>query len=111
FWLILLDGMDWIMFISSGEYLNYHVANGNGDPGSPFSLLIVNGFCHFGQNFFAFAFFFLTDASALTYSVANTLKRIFVIVISIMWFGNRVTFLNGLGITLSISGVFLYQKI
>jgi solute carrier family 35, member E1 len=56
------------------------------------------------------AFTILSVVSPVTYSVANTLKRVFVIVLSIIWFGNSVTFANGLGIVLALSGIYLYNR-
>jgi hypothetical protein len=41
----------------------------------------------------------LEKASVVTYAVANTFKRVFVIVASIMYFQNPVSFWNALGKT------------
>ncbi len=57
------------------------------------------------------AFKVLSMVSPLTYSVANTCKRIFVIISSILYFGNVVSPLNGVGITLALGGVFWYNKV
>ena len=43
-------------------------------------------------------------------SVANTAKRAFLIWLSVMLFGNEVTILSGLGTSIVISGVLLYNK-
>ena len=48
--------------------------------------------------------------TTVTYSVANTLKRVFVIVSSILWFQNQITLPNGIGITLSLTGLYLYSR-
>lgn len=69
---------------------------------------ILNGFFHFVQN--AMAFTILSLVSPVTYSVANTLKRVFVIVLSIIWFRNPVSLTNALGIIIALTGIFLYNR-
>ena len=69
---------------------------------------ILNGFFHFIQNVMAFTI--LSIVSPVTYSVANTLKRVFVIVVSILWFQNEITPSNGLGIIVALIGIFLYNR-
>jgi solute carrier family 35 protein E1 len=71
-------------------------------------LYVVNGCCNFGQNIMAFIV--LHSVTPLTYSVANTCKRVFVIVSSIIYFGNTVGPLNASGIVLAIGGVVLYNR-
>eukprot|EP01102_Stenamoeba_stenopodia_P014125 TRINITY_DN4660_c1_g1_i1.p1 TRINITY_DN4660_c1_g1~~TRINITY_DN4660_c1_g1_i1.p1 ORF type:complete len:389 (-),score=97.37 TRINITY_DN4660_c1_g1_i1:122-1288(-) len=68
----------------------------------------TNGICHFMQNILAFTCLSIT--SPLTYSIANTFKRIFVIVSAILYFNNTVTITNALGIALAISGIALYNQ-
>jgi len=59
-----------------------------------------------------FASIFVLEAAStpVTHAVAATCKRIFVIVTSIVWFGNRIAPMNGLGICLSVCGVALYDR-
>ena len=47
--------------------------------------------------------------SPVTQSVANTLKRALLIWLSILYFGNPVTFMSALGTAVCISGVFAYN--
>ncbi|KAL3244920.1 hypothetical protein MRX96_018502 [Rhipicephalus microplus] len=47
--------------------------------------------------------------SPVTHSVANTVKRALMIWLSVLVFGNQVTFLSGLGTLIVIAGVFLYN--
>ncbi|XP_077531937.1 solute carrier family 35 member E2A-like isoform X2 [Haemaphysalis longicornis] len=47
--------------------------------------------------------------SPVTHSVANTVKRALMIWLSVLVFGNQVTFLSGLGTLVVIGGVFLYN--
>lgn len=60
---------------------------------------VFNGTVHFGQNIIAFVL--LSMVSPVTYSVASLIKRIFVIVMAIAWFGNSTTTLQGVGIFLT----------
>lgn len=67
------------------------------------SLYLLSAFCHWLQNVLAFAV--LAAVSPLTYAIANTVKRIVVIVASILYFHNQVSLLNGSGITLVLAYV------
>ncbi|KAI5796717.1 triose-phosphate transporter family-domain-containing protein [Pyronema domesticum] len=69
---------------------------------------IFNGTVHFGQNIIAFVL--LSMISPVTYSVASLIKRIFVILMAIAWFGNSTTPLQGAGIFLTFLGLYLYDK-
>lgn len=60
---------------------------------------IFNGTVHFGQNIIAFVL--LSLVSPVTYSVASLVKRIFVILMAIAWFGNPTTGLQACGIALT----------
>lgn len=48
--------------------------------------------------------------SPVTHSVANTVKRALLIWMSVIIFGNKVTFLSGLGTTVVLIGVLLYNQ-
>ncbi|ATY67491.1 glucose-6-phosphate phosphate translocator 1 [Cordyceps militaris] len=69
---------------------------------------IFNGVFHFGQNILAFVL--LSMVSPVTYSVASLLKRVFVIVLAILWFRSPMSPLQGLGIALTILGLYLYDR-
>lgn len=56
---------------------------------------IFNGTVHFGQNIIAFSL--LSVASPVAYSIAGLVKRIFVIVMSIIWFGQPTTLVQAFG--------------
>lgn len=47
---------------------------------------------------------------SLYFSVANTVKRAFLIWLSVIVFGNPVTFLSGVGTTIVLVGVMLYNQ-
>ncbi|KAI4280119.1 MAG: hypothetical protein L6R38_004692 [Xanthoria sp. 2 TBL-2021] len=67
-----------------------------------------NGIFHFGQNILAFIL--LSMVSPVTYSVASLIKRVFVIVVAIVWFGNRTTSVQAVGIFLTFIGLYLYDR-
>jgi solute carrier family 35 protein E1 len=69
---------------------------------------IFNGTFHFGQNILAFVL--LSMVSPVTYSVASLLKRVFVIIIAIIWFRSPTTNLQGVGIGLTFLGLYLYDR-
>lgn len=69
---------------------------------------IFNGVFHFGQNIIAFVL--LSMVSPVTYSVASLIKRVFVVVVAIIWFRNPTTKIQGLGIALTFFGLYLYDR-
>lgn len=69
---------------------------------------LFNGAFHFAQNFLAFIL--LSVVSPVTYSVASLIKRVFVIFIAIIWFGNRTTPVQAFGILLTFLGLYLYDR-
>ncbi|KAI9480544.1 MAG: triose phosphate transporter [Benjaminiella poitrasii] len=72
------------------------------------SYFLLNGTTHFAQNWFAFTT--LAMSSPVTYSIASLVKRIFVIVMSILWFGQQVSLAQSFGIILTFVGLWMYQK-
>ncbi|CAG8466967.1 2672_t:CDS:2 [Paraglomus brasilianum] len=68
----------------------------------------LNGTTHFFQNTLAFNILEIT--SPVTYSIASLVKRIFVITASIIWFGQKTTFIQGVGILLTFIGLHLYNR-
>lgn len=56
---------------------------------------VFNGTVHFSQNIIAFSL--LSVATPVAYSIAGLVKRIFVIVVSILWFGQSTTLVQALG--------------
>ncbi|XP_005099271.1 solute carrier family 35 member E2A [Aplysia californica] len=72
------------------------------------SSLLINGvFFHFQS---ITAYVLMDYISPVTHSVANTVKRAFLIWLSVLLFGNPVTFLSGLGTITVTIGVLLYTK-
>ncbi|EOD12605.1 triose or hexose phosphate/phosphate translocator [Emiliania huxleyi CCMP1516] len=69
--------------------------------------LLLNGFAFHMQSVSAYAVMGLI--SPVTVSVANTLKRALLIWLSILYFGNPVTFASACGTGLCIGGVLAYN--
>jgi solute carrier family 35, member E1 len=69
---------------------------------------IFNGVFHFGQNIIAFVL--LSMVSPVTYSVASLIKRVFVIVVAILWFRSPTTKVQAAGIALTFFGLYLYDR-
>jgi solute carrier family 35 protein E1 len=69
---------------------------------------IFNGTFHFGQNILAFVL--LSMVSPVTYSVASLIKRVFVIIIAIIWFRSPTTKVQAAGIALTFLGLYLYDR-
>lgn len=55
------------------------------------------------------AYFTMSLLTPVSQSVANTVKRALLIFLSIMWFGNEISFLSGAGMVTVIFGVFAYN--
>lgn len=92
-WQILTEGAVTIPLIEIKK--KEHVLSG-------FALMseyFFNGTVHFGQNIIAFVL--LSIISPVTYSIASLVKRIFVIVMAIIWFGNTTTKVQAVGIGLT----------
>jgi solute carrier family 35, member E1 len=71
-------------------------------------ILFGAGFINFLSSQLAFST--LALISPVSYSVANTFKRVCIAVIAIAVFGEHLSPVNGIGIAVSIAGVFAYEK-
>lgn len=71
-------------------------------------VLVINGVSFHFQSISAYVL--MGYISPVTYSVANTVKRALLIWLSVIVFGNSVTFLSGLGTVIVTFGVLCYIK-
>lgn len=78
------------------------------DHGRLFLEFIFNGTFHFGQNIVAFVL--LSLVSPVTYSVASLIKRVFVIVFAVVWFGKPISNVQAFGLCLTFLGLYLYDR-
>lgn len=81
---------------------------GSLDHGALAAEFIFNGTFHFLQSLVAFVL--LGMVSPVTYSVASLIKRVVVIMFAIIWFGNSMTTVQGLGFALTFVGLYLYDR-
>ncbi|KAK4700989.1 solute carrier family 35, member E1, partial [Phenoliferia sp. Uapishka_3] len=68
----------------------------------------LNGSVHFAQNLLAFSL--LARTSPVTYSIASLIKRIAVICLAIIWSGQKVTLIQGFGMTMTFLGLWMYNS-
>jgi solute carrier family 35 protein E1 len=78
------------------------------DHGALLLEFVFNGIFHFAQNILAFVL--LSMISPVSYSVASLIKRVFIIVVTIIWFGNPTTRIQAFGIALTVLGLYLYDR-
>lgn len=70
--------------------------------------ILINSLANFLQSFFAFTL--INYVSPVTYSIAGLVKRIFVIMVSLIFFGDHVSTLQSVGIIITFIGLFLYNN-
>lgn len=94
-------------FLSNGA-ITLSEKQGSLDHGALFLEFVFNGVSHFAQNILAFIL--LSMVSPVSYSVASLIKRVFVVVVAILWFGSPTTSTQAVGIALTFLGLYLYDR-
>lgn len=94
-------------FLSNGA-ITLSEKQGSLDHGALFLEFVFNGVSHFAQNILAFVL--LSMISPVSYSVASLIKRVFVVVVAILWFGSPTTSTQAVGIGLTFLGLYLYDR-
>ncbi|KAJ5929401.1 hypothetical protein N7454_007249 [Penicillium verhagenii] len=94
-------------FIHDGS-ISLSGKQGSLDHGALVLEFVFNGVSHFAQNILAFVL--LSMVSPVSYSVASLVKRVFVIVVAIVWFGSTTTSIQAVGIGLTFVGLYLYDR-
>jgi drug/metabolite transporter (DMT)-like permease len=72
------------------------------------ALLVISALCNWGQTMCSMLV--LSRLSTLSHQVANVLRRLIVIVGSLLYFGGEITLLKMTGICLALGGFFLYKQ-
>jgi solute carrier family 35 protein E1 len=72
-------------------------------------MLLLCGSAHFMYNYSSFAF--LAATSPITHSVANCMRRIFVVAVSLLYFRNPVSPLAVSGTAIALAGVWLFTYV
>ncbi|KAJ8516864.1 hypothetical protein ONZ45_g5879 [Pleurotus djamor] len=85
-----------------------HPSQGHGAPHSVYYYFFMNGTVHFAQNIIAFII--LSSTSPVTYSIASLIKRVVVICIAIVWFQQPIHLIQGVGIILTFTGLYMYNS-
>ena len=67
------------------------------------------GFCFHGYQ--KLSYLILARVSPVTHSVANCVKRVVVIVASVLFFRTPISPVNALGTGVALGGVFLYSRL
>ncbi|KAF0687561.1 Aste57867_20680 [Aphanomyces stellatus] len=70
--------------------------------------VLLNGVAYYVQS--ALAYRVMSQLSPVSHSVASTLKRALLIVLSILRYGESITLLHGVGIALVLGGVFCFSR-
>ncbi|KAK4379588.1 hypothetical protein RND71_001450 [Anisodus tanguticus] len=98
---VFVEGSQWVA--------GYHKALGTiGNPNTFYLWVLVSGIFYHLYNQSSYQA--LDDISPLTFSVSNTMKRVVVIVATVLVFRNPVRPLNALGSAIAIFGTFLYSQ-
>ncbi|PHT60047.1 Glucose-6-phosphate/phosphate translocator 1, chloroplastic [Capsicum baccatum] len=98
---VFVEGSQWVA--------GYHKALGTiGNPNTFYLWVLVSGIFYHLYNQSSYQA--LDDISPLTFSVGNTMKRVVVIVATVLVFRNPVRPLNALGSAIAIFGTFLYSQ-
>jgi len=71
--------------------------------------LLIAGFCF--QMYQQISYMILSRVTPVTHSVGNCMKRVTVIVVTLLYFKNPVSRLNMAGTALALFGVFLYSRV
>lgn len=71
-------------------------------------LIVFNGFSHFLQSLLAFQI--LGSISPINYSIANIMKKIIIILVSFLWEKQSISYNQGYGILLTITGLYCYER-
>lgn len=73
-----------------------------------FLLFLLNGSVHFAQCFLAFTI--LARSSPVAYSIASLIKRVAVICLAILWFGQSVGLVQTVGMLMTFTGLWMYNR-
>lgn len=99
---IFVEGSQWV-----GGY--YKAIETIGKPSTFYLWVMVSGVFYHLYNQSSYQA--LDDISPLTFSVGNTMKRVVVIIATVLVFKNPVRPLNALGSAIAIFGTFLYSQV
>lgn len=102
------EGFDLVHDLWSDGALALSAKKGALDHGELTMEFIFNGIFHFFQNIIAFVL--LSMLSPVSYSVASLIKRVWVIMVAVLWFRSSTTSIQVVGIALTCVGLYLYDR-
>ncbi|KIX09111.1 uncharacterized protein Z518_00189 [Rhinocladiella mackenziei CBS 650.93] len=105
---IYTEGFELVQDLWKDGSLSLSAQKGALDHGELMLEFIFNGIFHFFQNIMAFVL--LSMLSPVSYSVASLIKRVWVIVLAIIWFRSSTTKVQVVGIALTFFGLYLYDR-
>ena len=105
---IYTEGLDLLQDVWKDGSLSLSAKKGALDHGELALEFVFNGIFHFFQNIMAFVL--LSMLSPVSYSVASLIKRVWVIVVAVIWFRSSTTSVQGVGIILTMLGLYLYDR-
>ena len=105
---LLTEGVSILRDLWSDGVIGLTGKKGSLDHGALSLEFVFNGIFHFGQNIMAFVL--LSMLSPVSYSVASLIKRVWVIVLAIIWFQSSTSPVQLFGIGLTFFGLYLYDR-
>lgn len=105
---LLTEGFGIVQDVLNDGVVGLSERSGSLDHGALFMEFVFNGIFHFGQNIMAFVL--LSMLSPVSYSVASLIKRVWVIVLAVLWFRNTASSMQLFGIGLTFVGLYLYDR-
>lgn len=104
--------LPWFLYIESPHFLKVEAAAEDITEAHvvfiPWTLLLINGVLHFFQSLIVFHI--LGAIPTVSYSIASMMKKIVVIVVSIVYTGNTITATQFVGLVLTAIGLFSYER-
>lgn len=107
----LLLSLPWFVFIEAPHFFKLDTSTDVTEAQLihiPWNLLIINGFTHFLQSLIAFHL--LGAIPTVSYSVASMMKKITIIVVSMMFTGHQITGIQFVGLSLTAVGLYSYDR-
>ncbi|CAM9016570.1 unnamed protein product [Wickerhamomyces anomalus] len=107
----LLLSLPWFVFIEAPHFFKLDTSTDVTEAQLihiPWNLLIINGFTHFLQSLIAFHL--LGAIPTVSYSVASMMKKITIIVVSMMFTGHQITGIQFIGLSLTAIGLYSYDR-
>ncbi|CCH42462.1 putative transporter [Wickerhamomyces ciferrii] len=106
-----LLSLPWFLYIEAPNFLDIDSSSDVSEAQLihiPWNLLIVNGLSHFAQSLIAFHL--LGAIPTVSYSIASMMKKITIIVVSMIFTGHKITGIQFAGLSLTAAGLYSYDR-